>query len=270
MDGPLTPAGWAARRLCEDVAVDAHELEHRLSRISTCWSMVAQAHEGPADAVARAQQGLVQRYLPAIYRYLLGALRDADAADEVAQEFALRLVRGDFKRADPDRGRFRDYVKTSLYHLIVNHQKGARGRAQPLAEPSAVADSDPDTAESDRAFLDRWREELLNRAWEELEQNQARTGQPFYTVLRFRADNPGLPSAQMAEQLSARLGKPLTDAGVRQTLHRARKAFAALLVEEVGRSLQTDDAERIEQELIDLDLHAYCHSALRQRDRKAP
>ena len=49
---------------------------------------------------------------------------------------------------------------------------------------------------------------------------------------------------------------------VRKLLHRARKLFADLLVEEVARSLGTPDAEPLEQELMDLDLLEYCRSAL--------
>lgn len=135
---------------------------------------------------------LVQRYLPAIYRYALGVLRNPDAADEVVQEFALRLVRGDFHRADPERGRFRDYVKTVLYHLITDYHKRKQRGAQPLAEPAEVADSEPGTHLSDRDFLDRWRETLLNQAWQALEEYEEQTGKLFHTVLRFRSENPSL------------------------------------------------------------------------------
>src|SRR5436305_1077832 len=93
------------------------EFSHRLSRITTCWTLVAQAHRGPREAIPEAQRQLLERYCGAIYRYLLGSLRNADAADEVAQEFAYCFVRGDFKGADPQRGRFRDFVKTVLFHL---------------------------------------------------------------------------------------------------------------------------------------------------------
>jgi RNA polymerase sigma factor (sigma-70 family) len=243
------------------------ELRSHLSQISTRWSVVWQAHQGTRNAAADAQGLLVQRYLPAIYRYALGVLRDPDAADEVVQEFALRLVRGDFHRADPERGRFRDYVKTVLYHLITDYHKGKRGRGQALPEPADVADREPGTHLSDRDFLDRWRETLLNQTWQALEEHDQQTGKLFHMVLRFRSENPGLPSGEMAAQLSARLGKPLTDAGVRQTLHRAREKFAELLVIEVGRSLQSNDPERIEQELMDLELLAYCRSALRRQGR---
>jgi RNA polymerase sigma-70 factor (ECF subfamily) len=87
-------------------------------------------------------------------------------------------------------------------------------------------------------------------------------------VLRFRAENADVRSAEMARQLQARLGKPLTGAGVRQTLHRARERFADLLLEEVARSLETSEVDRLEQELIDLDLLTYCRDALDRFARK--
>src|SRR5271170_5133899 len=111
--------------------MEPSDLERRLSSITTLWSVVMQAHQGETDESARARRQLLERYLGAVYRYLLGALRDGDAADELFQEFALRFVRGDFKRADPERGRFRDFVKSSLFYLVVNHQK----RKRPLQLP---------------------------------------------------------------------------------------------------------------------------------------
>src|SRR5205814_2382076 len=67
----------------------------RLSRIATMWDMLRQANE-PADAGAshEAQRVLMERYCTSVHRYLLGALRDEDAAGELFQEFALRFLRG--------------------------------------------------------------------------------------------------------------------------------------------------------------------------------
>jgi DNA-directed RNA polymerase specialized sigma24 family protein len=215
-----------------------------------------------------AQQELLQRYAGAIYRYLLAALNDPDAADEVAQEFAYCLVRGDFAEADPGRGRFRDFLKTVLFHLIVNHQRtrNKQARLLPLpvgeAEPAVVVSPD---AESEREFLRLWREELLDHAWGALAEEQGRAGPDGYTVLRLRAEQPGLSSSQMAEHLGPRLGKEVTAVGVRQALHRARRRFAELLVEEVARSLVDATPEQIEQELIDLELLVYCRPALERR-----
>jgi RNA polymerase sigma-70 factor (ECF subfamily) len=248
--------------------VDEADLPHRLSRITTCWSLVFQAHRGQADAVGLAQQALVQRYCGAIYRYLLGALRDPDAADDLSQEFALRLVRGDFKNADPGRGRFRDFVRTALFHLIVDYQKRRRSGPQALPDDQPEQAAESVLLTSDREFLARWREELLGRAWEGLAEMEREAKQPYYSVLRFKSEHPESRSAEMARQLGEQLGKPLTDAGVRQVLHRARDRFADLLLDEVARSLQTTEADRLEQELIDLDLLPYCQPALDRYRRK--
>jgi RNA polymerase sigma-70 factor (ECF subfamily) len=97
--------------------------DDRLSQMSTAWTAFFQAHEGPDEATKAARRDLILRYSGPVHRYLMASLRDPDAADEVYQEFALRLVRGDFRRASPDRGRFRDFLKTTLYHLIVDHQR---------------------------------------------------------------------------------------------------------------------------------------------------
>jgi RNA polymerase sigma-70 factor (ECF subfamily) len=250
--------------------VSATDLPNHLSRISTCWSLVFEAHRSQADAATQAQQELMQRYCGAIYRYLLAVVRDADAADDLSQEFALRLVRGDFRRADPGRGRFRDFVKSALYHLIVDYQRRKQRRrheALPPDTPEAAVDA-PEFP-SDQEFLDRWREELLNRAWDSLAALEKETGQPFNTVLRFRAENPDVRSGDMAQRLQGQLGKPLSNVGIRQTLHRAREKFADLLLQEVARSLETTAADRLEQELIDLDLLSYCRTALDRYRNKA-
>ena len=43
-----------------------HDLHLRLSRISTIWSQLVQAHEGQTSAVTRAQDFLMQRYAGAV------------------------------------------------------------------------------------------------------------------------------------------------------------------------------------------------------------
>jgi RNA polymerase sigma-70 factor (ECF subfamily) len=122
--------------------MDQRELEANLSRISTRWSALRQAHQGPEKAAAAARQDLMERYCGAGYRYLLSAVRDPHTAEDLTQEFALRSIRGRFRNADPKRGRFRDYVKTSLFHLVDDYRSGQRKQPQrltigPDVEPGA-------------------------------------------------------------------------------------------------------------------------------------
>lgn len=241
------------------------ELNEHLSRISTQWTVVFQAHKGTVADVQAAQSKLLQRYCGAIYRYLLATLRDVHAADELAQEFALSFVQGGFKGADPGKGRFRDYVKTSLFNLIRRFHR--RKNKQPLGLDLEVMEPAAPEEEStaDQQFLTGWRDELLARTWEALAQAERESSQPFHTYLSYRTKHADISSEQMAKDLGQELGKPLTAAGVRQTIHRAREKFADLLLEEVGRSLETSDLDRIEQELIDLGLFSYCEDAIKKR-----
>ena len=86
-----------------------------LSQISTLWSLVYSAHQGTPEVVNSARQQLLDRYGAAVRRYLRKLLRDPYAADELFQEFALQLVHGNLRGANPQRGRFRNFVKGTLY-----------------------------------------------------------------------------------------------------------------------------------------------------------
>jgi RNA polymerase sigma-70 factor (ECF subfamily) len=244
-------------------------LDQRLSRIQTYWTVVCRAHEGSPETVQMAQKQLLERYGKAVNRYLLGALRDQEAAAEVGQEFALRFLQGGLQGADRERGRFRDYVKGALFRMVADYHRRLR-RQLPQLPVDAGEPPSPDEgpSESERAFVESWREELLDRAWKALARWQEESGQPYYTVLRFRAEHLDLRSAQMAEQLARPLGKAVSAAWVRQNLHRARDKFADLLIEEVAQTLNQPTGAEVEQELIDLGLLEYCQPALERYRRK--
>jgi RNA polymerase sigma-70 factor (ECF subfamily) len=238
----------------------------KLNQIATLWSQVNQAHAADNDAARQARRAMLERYGNAISRYLLGAVRDADVADELFQEFAYRFLHGDLRGADRERGRFRDFVKGVLFHLVADFHN--RRKQQPGSLPADYAEPGGDcslAAEREEAFRLNWRDELLARCWAALQGHEQSTSQPFYTVLRCRADFPELSSAQLAERLSGPLGKPVTAAGVRKTLERARDKFADLMLDEIAQALEQPTVERLEEELLDLGLLEYCRDALRRR-----
>jgi RNA polymerase sigma-70 factor (ECF subfamily) len=241
--------------------------ELHLSRIPTAWSMVRRAH-GDHTAVQVAQRTLLDRYGGAVRRYALAALRDEDAADEVFQEFALRFVRGDFRNADPERGRFRALVKTAVYRLIIDYQRRQNKRSREGLLQSHLAaplGSEKECPLEDALFKASWRDELLARSWQKLADEESRTDKPYHTVLRFRVDHPELHSPELAAGLSERLGKSINAGAVRVLLHRAREMFGDLLLTEAVGSLADPSLDEAEQELIDLDLLEYCRPALQRR-----
>jgi RNA polymerase sigma-70 factor (ECF subfamily) len=234
-----------------------------ISKIETLWPPLREAHAGESEEARRAaQQQILDRYRPAIYRYLRACL-DPEGADDVLQEFQLRFIQGGFRNADPDKGRFRDLLKSALFHLMVDYHKKKK-RQLPLVSPDAPepAASAESTLDSDRQFLTQWRQALLAKAWEALAEEERKTGRPMHTVLHYRAANPEMRSAQMAVELSGRLKEQLTADWVRKWLHKAREKFAQFLLAEVAGSLHDASPDALEQELIDLELYQYCKSAL--------
>jgi RNA polymerase sigma factor (sigma-70 family) len=234
----------------------------RLSQIATPWTDLDQAHGGMLPALDVARRRLLLHYSSAVYSYLLGAVRNPDVADDLFQEFALRLMRGAFRRADPRRGRFRDFLKTALGHLVTDHYRW-QGRGPHQHHGSADPATDRSTlAEAEERFSEEWRAQLIDRTFAALEAFERRTGQPLHTLLHFRVENPDLPVADMARRLSGRLGQEPSATWVYKHLHNARQKFADLLVAEVARTLDCPGVEQLGEELAELGLLRWCRPAL--------
>jgi RNA polymerase sigma factor (sigma-70 family) len=245
----------------ENVEFDPH-----LSQMSTQWTIVFQAHSGSPDEAHIAASQLMCRYAGAVHRYLLKALKDPDAADELDQEFALRFLRGDFRNSDPNRGRFRDYVKRAVQNLINDYYRRKRPALSLDArtpEPMAADTGLPDFEEQ---FIESWRKDLLDRAWSSLAELEKNTGQPYHTVLRSKVSHPDLTSDKLASQLSTTLKKSYSAGAVRQTLQRSREKYVDYLLTEVRASLDNPTRDEVEQELIDLNLLHYCRPFMKRRD----
>jgi RNA polymerase sigma-70 factor (ECF subfamily) len=229
-----------------------NEPASRLSRIETMWTVVRQACAADPDQTPAREQ-LYERYAGAVHRYLLGALRDEHAADEVFQEFWVRFLRGYFRNADPHKGRFRSLLKSALFRQVLTYRQQRAGKQHPrplgVDDAAQLAVAEP---EDDRAFTEGLRQELLDRAWRALEVED--TKQPLYLALRLKADCPESSSDELADKLSVRLGRAITADAVRQTLKRARERFAELLVIEVSQSIESGDYDDLMAEVAELGL----------------
>ncbi len=248
-------------------------LIQHLSMIETLWSVVRSGSPDRPDASA-AQRQLLNRYGPSVRLYLKACLRDPDAVDEVYQEFALRLVRGDFRTADPKRGRFRYYVKSVVYRLMIDHYRSHKRQQRHVSlQQDPVASVSGADDETDVAFNHSWRQGTLDQAWDSLAHVESDGGPPYHTAMIVRVENPDWSSDELARELSQRLGRPLNSGAARVMLHRARERFADALIMSIAQSLQQASFDSIEEELLELNLMSYCRSALqryRQSASEAP
>ncbi len=212
--------------------------------------MVANAHKsGPTGQAA--MRVLISRYHDAVENYLRLKLRDRNLADEVLQEFWTKLLTHKLAGADENKGRFRDYLRTVLHRLIIDHFRARK--LQPLPPGDLLDPSRPDD-EYDRV----WRETVLKRVWSRLETYEAQTPKNRYaTVLRMRVNEPTSPIDEMAVRLSQRLNASITPEGLRKTLQRARTKFLELLIQELRDTLNPATREDIEAEIFDLGLGTF-------------
>lgn len=222
-----------------------------LDQIATCWGRL------------RDTAYFAACYCPAIRCYLEALLKDAHDAEEVAQDFLLRVHVQGLAGANPERGRFRDYLKKAVRNAALNYlrQKHATRRCTLSLEPEWLADTAD--LQTDQRWLAEWRAALLDRVWQALEYHERRApGNLCHTVLRLAVEHPEDGSRTLAARASARIGRLLRPDAFRQQLSRARRLFADLLLREVAQTLRRPAPEQIREELIDLGLMDYVRDYL--------
>jgi RNA polymerase sigma-70 factor (ECF subfamily) len=183
-----------------------------------------------------------------VERYLKLKLRDPNLVDDVRQEFFQKLLNHKLAGADESKGRFRDYLRTVLHRLIIDHFRSRK--LQPLPPGDLVDLSAPDQ-DYDRI----WREAVIRRVWSRLETYEATTPNNRYAAaLHLRVGHPDAPIEDLARQLADQTSARVTPEGFRKTLQRARSKFLELLMEELRVTIHPATQEDIEAEIFDLGL----------------
>lgn len=222
---------------------DESAAKSHLSRITTRWPQLGE----PARFCVR--------YGPAIRKYIVALLRDDHDADEVAQEFLLRAVEKGFPNADPDRGRFRDYLKTAVRNAALMHLRARRPHDALPPEASMLPAPEGAPSEADAAWIEEWRSCILDRAWKATETHERKSrGNLFHTVLRLSVDHPDVASSALAARVLGEDGQPMRADAFRKQLSRARRFFAERVAMEAAATIESPTHERIEEELGEIGL----------------
>jgi RNA polymerase sigma factor (sigma-70 family) len=128
----------------------------------TSWTLLAKARE-QSDQGARAREDFAHRYYRPVQQFLLLLVQDGEQAQELAQEFFIRLSGpgGLLERARPEKGAFRNYLRESLRNLVRDYYRHNRAQA-PQTHPDQASGAGWDAVElpglpaAEAAFHHEW------------------------------------------------------------------------------------------------------------------
>jgi RNA polymerase sigma-70 factor (ECF subfamily) len=188
---------------------------------------------------------LCQTYWYPIYAHVRQQGEDPDRAQDLTQGFFTYLLESKSLRvANPDRGRFRSFLKTAVRHYLSHEwrrertQKRGGGRvvfSLDHAEAESRYDLEPADEETpESVFEERWARALLSEVFKRL-RGEMREGTGQYRFRRLEGFLTGNPSRTPYKQVAAEL--EMSESAVKVTLHRMRQRFGRLLREEVARTV---------------------------------
>ncbi len=222
---------------------------------TTRWSVVLAAGESDTDVARDALSRLCESYWYPLYAWLRRRGHDVEEARDLTQGlFAHLLGRGDFRRADPARGRFRSFLLTAARYFVVNRREAERalkrgGGREPLSLDFDAAEGrfrreGVETDSPEKLYEAAWARELLDRVMTRLRRDyEARGKRAVFEALEENlAGEAGERTyAEKASELS------MTEGAVKVAVHRMRGRFRTLLRSEIAETL--DDPSEVEDEI---------------------
>jgi RNA polymerase sigma-70 factor (ECF subfamily) len=225
---------------------------------STRWSLVAAAAQRDSPESAAALASLCGLYWYPLYAYARRRLPTIEDAQDLTQEFFLRLQERDYLRqADPQRGRFRSFLLTAFKHFLTKEQERANAQKRgggrkllPLDFQSGECrfQREPSHQATAEALYERgWALTILQQALTRLREEQTVAGKErLFECLKatLTGDDPPRPYADLAAELG------MSVQAIKVTVHRLRRRYGELLRAEVAQTVTTSG--EVEDELRDL------------------
>jgi len=217
----------------------------------------------------KAREQAIQRYQPASTAYLTAILKNSDRATEVWEGVIDKWLAGKLSGYDPQQS-FRKYLKSVLRNAVFTFSRNRRQAAERamlrLEEEYEIPDSQE--AVASRAFDKRLQDDLLKHTLAVIREDNPQHFEVIQRIMQAVATNSDPPDSRtLAEVLSRISGKPVTEESARQIKSRARERFPRELIRQTQLMIASDDLDRVEETLADLEMLAYCEKTL-QKMRK--
>jgi RNA polymerase sigma factor (sigma-70 family) len=223
---------------------------------TTRWTLVVAAGDPQRKDSRSALVSLCENYWYPLYAYLRRCGHAPDQAQDLTQEFFMRVLGGRYlDKADPEKGRFRSFILTSLKFFAADEQD--RQRAQKRGGGAVVSfefssgesgeeryQREPGHDETpDRIFERRWALSVLELVMERLRDEFVQHGRPenFERMKVFLLGQSEAPYAALAGEMNT------SEGALKVAIHRLRKRYRELFRQEIADTV-SDPAE-VESEL---------------------
>lgn len=229
---------------------------------TTHWSVVLEAGQSNSPQAAQALEWLCRIYWYPLYVYVRRQGKGPEDTQDLVQEFFARfLARKYLQRADPERGRFRSFLLTSLKHFLNDEweklRTQKRGGGQRVIswdgiDPEEGYRHEPaDELTPDRIYEKRWAGILLDNVLGRLRVEYQKAGRiPEFNQLKTFVWGDGNPGtyAEVAARLRTK------ESALKVAVHRLRKRFREQIRLEVERTVsspeEVDDEMRYLRSLL--------------------
>ena len=220
---------------------------------TTRWTLVVAAGDSHRKEARSALVSLCESYWYPLYAYLRRRGYHFDQAQDLTQEFFIRVLEGRYlDRADPEKGRFRSFILTSLKFFVADEedrqraQKRGGGTAVPLKFSSGEERYQREPAHDEtpeRIFERRWALAVLDRVVEKLRDEFVRHGRSehFERLKVFLLGHSDAPYATLAREMNT------SEGALKVAIFRLRKRYRELFRQEIADTV-ADPAE-VESEL---------------------
>jgi len=220
---------------------------------TTRWSLVVAAGDPDRKDARSALVSLCENYWYPLYAYLRRRGYPADQAQDLTQEFFIRVLEGRYlDRADPEKGRFRSFIMTSLKFFVADeedrHRARKRGGGMVVSLEFSSGEEryqrEPAHDETpERIFERRWALSLLDRVVEKLREEFVQHGRPehFERLKVFLLGQSDAPYAALAQEMNT------SEGALKVAVHRLRKRYRELFRQEIADTVA--DPADVESEL---------------------
>ena len=220
---------------------------------TTRWSLVVAAGDSHRKDARSALVSLCEHYWYPLYAYLRRRGYRAEKAQDLTQEFFIRVLEGRYlDRADPEKGRFRSFILTSLKFFVADEadrdraRKRGGGMVESLEFSSGEERYQREPAHDEtpeRIFERRWALSLIDRVVEKLREEFVHHGRPehFERLKVFLLGQSDAPYAALAQEMNT------SEGALKVAIHRLRKRYRELFRQEIADTVA--DPEEVESEL---------------------